>query len=70
MSRRVVVTAVGLISPVGILMGAVIYKLIQHSLLVIKINDSFSNTLLGGLILLAVIVDRVREHFGSRERTA
>jgi ribose/xylose/arabinose/galactoside ABC-type transport system permease subunit len=54
-----------LISPMGILMGAIIFKLIQHSLLIVNINDSYSNTLLGGLILLAIIVDRAREHFGK-----
>jgi ribose transport system permease protein len=56
-----------LISPVGILMGAIIFKLIQHSLVILKINDNYSNTLLGGLILLAIVVDRAREHWGSRE---
>jgi len=55
-----------LISPVGILMGAIIFKLIQHSLVILKINDNYSNTLLGGLILLAIIVDRVRERLGGK----
>lgn len=54
-----------LISPVGILMGAIIFKLIQHSLVILKINDNYSNTLLGALILLAIIVDRAREHLGK-----
>ncbi|MDQ8197675.1 ABC transporter permease [Pelagicoccus enzymogenes] len=54
-----------LISPVGILVGAVIFKLIQHALVILKINDNYSNTLLGGLILLAIVVDRAREHFGK-----
>jgi ribose transport system permease protein len=54
-----------LISPVGILMGAIIFKLIQHALVILKINDNYSNTLLGGLILLAIVVDRAREHFGK-----
>ncbi|HEX2851694.1 MAG TPA: ABC transporter permease [Opitutaceae bacterium] len=54
-----------LISPVGILMGAIIFKLIQHSLVILKINDNYSNTLLGGLILLAIVVDRAREGWGS-----
>lgn len=57
-----------LISPFGILMGAIIFKLIQHALVILKINDNYSNTLLGGLILLAIVVDRAREHFGSREK--
>lgn len=50
-----------LISPLGILMGAIIFKLIQHSLVILKINDNYSNTLLGALILLAIVVDRARE---------
>ncbi len=54
-----------LISPMGIFMGAIIFKLIQHSLVILKINDNFSNTVLGGLILLAIIVDRARERLGE-----
>ena len=48
-----------LISPLGILMGAIIFKLIQHSLVILKINDNYSNTLLGALILLAIFVEGV-----------
>lgn len=55
-----------LISPLGILMGAVIFKLIQHSLVILRINDNYSNTLLGALILLAIVADRAREHFGRQ----
>jgi ribose transport system permease protein len=55
-----------LISPLGILMGAVIFKLIEHSLLLINIDPNYSNVPLGGLILLAIIVDRAREHWESR----
>jgi len=55
-----------LISPLGIFMGAIIFKLIQHSLVIMKINDNYSNTLLGGLILLAIVVDRARERFGEK----
>jgi ribose transport system permease protein len=57
-----------LISAPGILMGAIIFKLIQHCLVILRINDNYSNTLLGGLILLAIVVDRAREHLG-RERS-
>lgn len=56
-----------LISPFGILLGALIFKLIQHALVIMKINDNFSNTLLGGLILLAILVDRARERLGKEE---
>jgi ribose transport system permease protein len=58
-----------LISPAGVLMGAIIFKLIQHALVILKVNDNYSNTLLGGLILLAIIVDRAREHFESAKRS-
>ncbi|PTY07470.1 ABC transporter permease [Opitutaceae bacterium EW11] len=54
-----------LISPLGILMGAIIFKLIQHCLVILRINDNFSNTLLGALILLAIVVDRAREHLAT-----
>lgn len=58
-----------LISPLGIFMGAVIFKLIQHCLVILRVNDNYSNTLLGALILLAIIVDRGREHaLGSGEK--
>ena len=52
-----------LISPIGIVMGAIIFKLIQHCLVILRINDNFSNTLLGALILLTIVVDRARERF-------
>ena len=55
-----------LISPLGILMGAIIFKLIQHCLVILKINDNYSNTLLGALILLAILADRAREHIGTK----
>lgn len=57
-----------LISPLGILMGAIIFKLIQHSLVILKINDNYSNTVLGALILLAIVVDRTREKLGGASR--
>ncbi len=55
-----------LISPLGILMGAIIFKLIQHCLVILRVNDNYSNTLLGALILLAIIVDRGREQWDKR----
>jgi ribose transport system permease protein len=56
-----------LISPLGLLMGAIIFKLIQHCLVILRINDNYSNTLLGALILLAIIVDRARERLGEQK---
>ena len=46
--------------------GAIIFKLSQHCLVVLIINDAYSNLLLGALILLAIVVDRAREHFEIR----
>ena len=36
------------------------------ALVILKINDNYSNTLLGGLILLAIVVDRARERFEKK----
>lgn len=55
-----------LISPLGLFMGAVIFKLIQHCLVILRVNDNYSNTLLGALILLAIIVDRGREKWEGK----
>lgn len=55
-----------LISPLGILMGAIIFKMIQHCLVILRVNDNYSNTLLGALILLAIVVDRGREQWDKR----
>lgn len=57
----------GVISGVGIFMGAIIFKMIQHSLVIMKINDSYSNTVLGALILLAIVIDRTRERFDKKD---
>lgn len=57
----------GVISCVGILMGAAIFTLIKHGLVEVKANPYFANAFLGALILLAVAVDRVREVY-SRTR--
>jgi ribose transport system permease protein len=51
-----------LISGSGILLGAIIFKMIQHSLVIVKVNDNYSNTVLGGLILLVILIDRLRKH--------
>jgi len=58
----------GVVSAVGILMGAVIFTLIQYSLVNFKnINQNYANSILGGLILLSIIVDRLRETYGQRK---
>jgi ribose transport system permease protein len=60
----------GSISAMGIFMGAAIYMLIRHGLVELKANDYYANSFLGGLILLAIIIDRVRETYGRKRRTA
>jgi ribose transport system permease protein len=60
----------GMISPVGIFMGGVIYMLIKHGLVEIKANPYFENSFLGALILLAIVIDRVREIYGKKRNTA
>lgn len=59
----------GSISALGVLMGGVIYMLINHGLVDLKVNPYYANSFLGGLILLAVVVDRLREIYAER-RTA
>ncbi len=56
----------GSVSAFGILMGAAIFMLIKHGLVELKANDYYANSFLGGLILLAIIVDRVREEYAKR----
>jgi ribose transport system permease protein len=57
-----------LISPLGILVGAIIFKLIEHSLLLMQVDPNYSNVPLGALILLAIVVDRGREHLEQKRR--
>jgi ribose transport system permease protein len=56
----------GVLSAAGIFMGATIFMLIKHGLVEIKANDYYANAFLGGMILLAIVVDRVREVYGKR----
>jgi ribose transport system permease protein len=58
----------GIVSGVGILMGAVIFTLIEFSLAEMPwLNQNYANSILGGLILLSIIVDRLREMYGDRQ---
>lgn len=57
----------GLISPIGILMGGIIYTLIRHGLIEMKANPYYMNVYVGALILLAITIDRVREVWGQRK---
>jgi len=58
----------GLISAFGIFMGGSIYLLIQHGLIEVKANPYYAKSFLGALILLAIVVDRVREMYGETRR--
>ncbi len=57
----------GVISAFGILMGATIFMLIKHGLIELKANPYYANSFLGILILLAVIIDRVREIYNEKK---
>jgi ribose transport system permease protein len=56
----------GSISASGILMGATIFMLIKHGLVVIKANDHYANSFQGALILLTIVGDRARELYAKR----
>ena len=58
----------GVISCTGIFLGGAIFVLISYGLIEIKANPYFANSFLGGLILLAIVLDRVREVLGERKR--
>lgn len=60
----------GSISALGVLMGGMIFMLIKHGLVDLKVNPYYANSFLGALILLAVTVDRVRETYAKRRRPA
>jgi ribose transport system permease protein len=59
----------GVISAFGILMGGAIFMLIKHGLIEVKANVYYANSFLGGLILLAIVIDRVREIYAERSRS-
>jgi ribose transport system permease protein len=58
----------GIVSALGIFMGGAIFMLIKHGLVEVKANPYYANAFLGTLILLAVVVDRVRETYSDRTR--
>lgn len=60
----------GSISIPGIFLGGAIFILIQNGLIDIKANPYFANSFLGGLILLAIVLDRVREIVSSKRNSA
>lgn len=60
----------GVISAFGIFMGGAIYLLIQHGLIEVKANPYYAKSFLGALILLAIVVDRLREMYGEKKAGA
>lgn len=58
----------GIVSAFGIFMGGAIYLLIQHGLIEVKANPYYAKSFLGALILLAIVIDRLREIYGARNR--
>ncbi|MCX6343858.1 MAG: ABC transporter permease [Armatimonadetes bacterium] len=60
----------GVISAPGIFMGGVIFALIKYGLVEMRINDYWANCVLGGLVLLAIIVDRIRETYDAKMKSA
>lgn len=58
----------GIISALGVFMGSAIFMLIKHGLVEVKANPYYANSFLGLLILLAIVVDRVREIYSHRQK--
>ena len=58
----------GTISALGIFMGSAIFMLIKHGLVEVKANPYYANSFLGLLILLAIVVDRLREIYSIKQK--
>jgi ribose transport system permease protein len=58
----------GIISGLGILMGGIIYVLIQNGLIIMNFNDKYMHVYVGCLIFLAIVIDRGREVYAQRRR--
>ena len=58
----------GIISALGIFMGSSIFMLIKHGLVEVKANPYYANSFLGLLILLAIVVDRLREIYSAKQK--
>ena len=58
----------GIISAMGLFMGSAIFMLIKHGLVEVKANPYYANSFLGLLILLAIVVDRVRELYSDKQK--
>jgi ribose/xylose/arabinose/galactoside ABC-type transport system permease subunit len=49
-------------------MGSAIFMLIKHGLVEVKANPYYANAFLGLLILLAIVIERVREIYSHRQK--
>jgi len=58
----------GVISALGVFMGSAIFMLIKHGLVEVKANPYYANAFLGLLILLAIVIERVREIYSHRQK--
>jgi len=58
----------GIISGLGIFMGSAIFMLIKHGLVEVKANPYYANSFLGLLILLAIVIDRVRQIYSDKQK--
>lgn len=60
----------GVVSAPGIFMGGVIFALIKYLLVELRVSDYWANCAVGGLVLLTIIIDRVRETYASKMKTS
>ena len=58
----------GVISALGVLMGGIIYTLIQQGLTEVQANSYYQKVYFGLLVLLTIAIDRGREVYGQRKR--
>jgi ribose/xylose/arabinose/galactoside ABC-type transport system permease subunit len=55
-------------SALGAVLGALVIKLIENGILVLRLDREYSSIIIGIAIILAVAVDRLSEHLRSRRR--
>ena len=58
----------GIVTAWGLLMGGIVMVLIKNGLILLEANIYYEQAFLGGIILLAVAIDRVRELYSERAK--
>jgi ribose transport system permease protein len=58
----------GFASPVGTLLGSFLLTLLTNGLLLLQIGEFWVEAVLGGLLLVAVVLDQARRVFIARRR--